>query len=223
MIRLPVITASALFVCLAFFTGCGGGASGDRSTASPSDVSGMASRSVAGAAEVPSVLPLAGDYAVFRGPRHSEDDLPQGFIPRRIVLQLHLDTGQSRFARYLDGEAAYLVPAQRSICLFSYNEAVGSCWPPATLAMGSAIATTLCGPGLGAHQVVTFGVVPDGVRKVTVVRTNVPSRTVAVEGNVFVAKTSSKPPLPLRIFWFEGGRRVTRSAGIPPKVAREGC
>ena len=134
-----------------------------------------------------------------------------------------LDLAASRYAREVYGKPAYLVPAKGLVCLYTENEAVGSCWKPAVVRGGQAVATSLCGPGLDAGHVVTFGLVPDGVREVTVLRTNVPSVTAPVEGNVFVVRSSSKPPLPLRVTWIENGRPVVRSSGIPPRVAREGC
>ncbi len=201
------IAAAATLALVLMMTGCGGG----------EDESSTAEATPA------FVQPLSADFAVFRGPREAEDEMPKDLVPARIAAMLHIDLRLSRYARDLYGEGLYLVPSRKMTCMFGRNEAVGNCWPTETVAEHMAIASTLCGPGLGADKVVTFGVVPDGAKKVTVVRTNVPSRTVPVEGNVFVAKTSSEPPLPLQIFWFEDGKKVTHSAGIPAKVAREGC
>ena len=144
-------------------------------------------------------------------------------IPRRIADGLRLDLDGSRFSRQFAGEPLYLVPAPLLGCLYGKNEAIGSCWQTRTIRDGRAVATTLCGPGLAADRIVTFGVVPDGVREVTIPRSNVPDLTVPVRGNVFVGKTSSKPPLPLQVTWTLRGEKLVRSSGIPPKVAREGC
>ncbi|HVY96467.1 MAG TPA: hypothetical protein VHA54_05865 [Solirubrobacterales bacterium] len=166
---------------------------------------------------------LAPRFAVFRGPRTDVDGLPPGMLPPPVVASLGLDLSASRYTRQVDGSPAFLVPSAEFVCLYTDNEAIGSCWQPQIVRNGQAVATGICGPGLDSEHIVSFGLVPDGVSEVTVLRTNVPSVTVPVEGNVFVARTSSSPPLPLKVSWIEDGKRVVRSSGIPPKVARRGC
>lgn len=209
---LPSIAALAVLVGL-LVVGCGGGGETASTYVPTSPDPGATAVDTAN---------LAPGFAVFRGPREDRDRLRRHF-PYGLIASMGLDLDASRYSRQVYGEAAHLIPAKGLVCLLTANEAVGSCWKPAVIKAGKAVATTLCGPGLGAGQVVTFGLVPDGIEEVTIVRTNVPSVTVPVEGNVFVGKTSSTPPLPLRVAWDQGGERVVRSSGIPPKVAREGC
>lgn len=109
------------------------------------------------------------------------------------------------------------------VCMFTGNEAVGSCWGVRSVGEGIATATAMCGPGLPKGMVATHGIVKDGVEKVTILRSNVPDQTVPVEGNVYIAMTSSEPPLPTRLSWVEDGERVIAKTGIPPKLARQGC
>lgn len=214
-------------LCLMALVGCGevgdsdpgSGTTSTPATVVPPTTPGLSQEA---APAVVDTATLAPRFAVFRGPRERADELKRRF-PHQMVVALGLDLEASRLSRLVYGKPAYLIPAKGPICLFTANEAVGSCWKPGVIASGRAIATGLCGPGLDADHVVTFGLVPDGVREVTILRTNVPSVTVPVEGNLFVGKTSSKTPLPLNVTWIQGGKRVVRSSGIPPKVAREGC
>lgn len=185
--------------------------------------SGKSATSYSGLRETQGNRSAAMEYAVFRGPRDAQDNLPAGLIPKRIARALHLDLGASRYARIWDKGRFYLVPSAKLTCLVGENDAVGSCWPTATVTAGLATTTTLCGPGLKPGTVATFGMVPDGVSTVTILRTNVPNRTVPVQGNVFVGLTSSQPPLPMRVAWLQDGQRVVHPTGIPPRVAREGC
>lgn len=228
--RLKLLSVCLAALCLLSTQGCGGGQDGSdtnilSTSAVPIEAPPPSTSSPKPTVRLAAVDPevLSPHFAVFRGPRDDADEVPQGMILGPVISGLGLDLNASRYAREIAGGPAYLVPGSRSICLYTESEAVGSCWQPRIVASGQAIATSLCGPGLDADHVVTFGLVPDGVEEVTVLRTNVPSVTVAVEGNVFVAKTSSEPPLPLRVSWIRGDKRFARSSGIPAEVARRGC
>lgn len=219
--------ASLGVLCLLFGAGCGGdsGKDSEASVTSPPHSSTLSAapssrRDPATAVDTGSLGP---QFGVFRGSRGARDELPGGMILAPVAAGLGLDLAASRYSRDFDGRPAYLVPGRDFVCLYSFNEAVGSCWKPAIIRRGLAIASALCGPGLDSGHVATFGLVPDGVSEVTIVRTNVPSVTVPVEGNVFVGLSSSETPLPMQVAWEERGRRVVRSSGIPPAVAREGC
>ena len=166
---------------------------------------------------------LGREFAVFRGVRQPSDVMPDGLVPKVVADRLQINLATSRRARTMDGKVLFLVASSRLTCLFSEIEPVGGCWPTPTVAKGLATTTALCGPGQDRDQVVTFGIVPDGVRWVQIVRTNVPSAWVRVRGNVFVGETSSKPPLPLHISWVANGQQLVHPTGIPPKVARVGC
>lgn len=178
-------------------------------------------------AGVPTSLPdldaLGPSFAVFEGEREPADEVSPKLIPQATTETLGLDVSASRFSRRIQGNPFFLVPGIGMVCLYGRSDAIGSCWPPRIVREGRAVASALCGPGRFSDRVFTFGIVPDGVGEVTIVRTNVPSATVPVHGNVFVGATSSKPPLPLRVRWEVDGEWVIRSSGIPAKVAREGC
>jgi hypothetical protein len=166
---------------------------------------------------------LSPDFAVFSGERGAEDEVPAGLIPGQVAAMLKLELDEARYSRELRDGPLFLVPAPRLICMYTDIEAVGSCWLRRTIRDGRSVASTLCGPGLSRKRIVTFGVVPDGVREVTILRSDIPDVTVPVQGNAFVAWTSSVPPLPVQVSWEQEGKRLLRSSGIPPKVAREGC
>lgn len=202
------IALAALSVALAF--GCGGGEDGS-------------SRDVLARGSVPPASPLQERFAVFRGPRVAADEVPPSLLPRKIADQVGLDLSASRLARRYQGNAVYLVSSADLVCTYSRSNEVGNCWPIPTVESGLATATSICGLGAGADEIVTYGIVPDGVMEVTIPREQEPDRTVAVAGNVYVAATSARPPLPLRLTFVEDGRRVVRPTGIPPDLARKGC
>lgn len=160
---------------------------------------------------------------MFRGPRVAADEVPPSLLPRKIADQVGLDLMASRLARRYEGNAVYLVPSPDLVCTYSRSNEVGNCWPIPTVESGLATATSICGLGGDAGEVVTYGVVPDGVGKVTILREKEPDRTVRVIGNVYVGATSARPPLPLRLTFVEDGKRVVRPTGIPPDIARKGC
>lgn len=219
--RAPRLAFAAALCLLLLFSACG-----DSGEHDPSRTTGSSTSTPEPAAErkpLPDPAAFASRFAVFAGERESADELPRGLIPRQVSNAFGLDLEASRLSRDYEGEPLFLVPAPGLICMYTQSEAVGSCWPPRILREGRAVASILCGPALGRGQVSTFGIVPDGIREVTVVRSNVPDVTVPVHGNVFAALSSSKPPLPVAVSWVENGERVFRSSGIPPRVAREGC
>lgn len=166
---------------------------------------------------------LAKDFSVFRGSRTDRDKIPEDLVPTHVATTLALDLSAARFSRTLNGSPLFLVPSVRITCLFGKNRAVGSCWPTRTVVEQRATTTTLCGPGLSKRHIVTFGIVPDGVKRVTVMRPDGSGATAVVKGNIFVARSASTPPLPHQISWVSDSKQIVRSTGIPPDVARSGC
>jgi len=188
--------------------GCGGDGSAEsaaatRGTASP----------------VHTLIPT---FAVFRRARTLGDEIPVEVLPREIVASLGLDMTTSRFARTYEKKLIYLVASPELVCTYSPYNPVSNCWPLATVKQGSATAASICGLGTRAGETVIYGIVPDGVRSVTILRRSGDER-VPVAGNMFVAPTSSKPPLPTHLSFRLEGKKVIRSTGIPADVARRGC
>ena len=162
------------------------------------------------------------EFALFRRPREPRDELPPK-LAREVEAALGLDVTTSRLARTFEGEQVYLVPSREITCMVSRHDAVGACWGTQGARSADATSTALCGPGLPRGRIATFGLAPDGVEEVTIIRSNVPDRTVPVIGNVYVAMTSSAPPLPVHLSWVRDGARVVRKTGIPPNFAPAGC
>lgn len=197
-------------VILTLAAGCGGG-----TDKTPS--------STAGRNAVPPNPTLEQDFAVFDGARTGADVIPPTLLPRTIARGVGLDMETSRRARKFGGRAIYIVTSPRLVCLYSRNYEVGNCWPIPTVEGGRATATAICGLGAKGDEVITYGIVPDGVNRVTILRSNEPDRTVPVIGNVYVASTGSTPPLPLHLAFVKGVKRLVRPTGIPPSIARKGC
>jgi len=178
---------------------------------------------VASKAAMPPASVLARDLALFRRPRTAADAVPESLLPDDGAKALGLSLDTSRRAREYEGQAIYVVASSKLTCTYSRQNEVGNCWPTTTVTRSLASASSLCGLGTDPGEIVTYGILPDGVREVTVLRDKEPDRAVPVIGNVYVAATSSRPPLPLRIAFVKDGRRVTRPTGIPRDLARDGC
>jgi hypothetical protein len=161
------------------------------------------------------------EIAALSGPRVAEDRMPADLAAK--VEAFGMDPADSRYAREFEGEPVYLLPSPEVTCLFSGNDAVAGCWGTSAVAGGFATSTALCGPALPRGKVATFGIVHDGVEKVRVLRTNVPDGRVPVEGNVYVAMTSSEPPLPAQLVREGNGTRAVQQTGLPPRIVKEGC
>lgn len=202
-------TARALLACSLIVTasGCGGATTPSHRVADAT----------------PPITLLRTHFAVFTRPRQFGDRLPTGLVPQSAIAGLGLEIGESRLARRYGALAIYLVPGTGLTCIVSRHQAVGGCWPTAVVAKGFATTTSICGPGLDKHHVLSIGVVRDGVSAVTIIRAGGHNRTVSVSGNVFIGKTGSKPPLPLHIAWTMRGKRVVHSTGLPKRVAERGC
>ncbi len=205
-----LLLCTALLVVLV--SGCGdNGAAPGRSTTAPEHSASQA------------LHRLKEDLAVFRGAREPADRLPSDLAPPGLLSDFGLEPSSSRFARMLDRDRIYLATGARITCMLSDNHSLGGCWPVRTVAQGLATTTEICPPPDGGDEIVTVGIAPDGVRRVTIHRSNEPDRVVTVVGNVFVAATGSKPPLPERLSWRQDGQRVVHPTGIPSDIAREGC
>lgn len=200
---------AALFACVAALAGCGG---------SGSD----ANRTDTGGSTVPSTHPLP-DFAVFRRPQSESDSIPAAVLPRATAKTMRFDLGTSRLARSYRGQNVYLVASPEFVCTYSRYNPVGSCWPTATTEGGLATAASICGLGTKPREIVLFGVVPDRVKAVKVLRHGGRGPAVPVIGNVFIASASSKPPLPTKLSFVEGDGSTVHPSGIPANVAKRGC
>ena len=167
---------------------------------------------------------LIREFGLFRRPSLKGDAVPKSLLPRRVARAVGLDLSTSRLARNFEGKPVYVVRSAKAVCTYSRSTEIGNCWPPSTVARGIASATSICGLGTRPGQIATYGIVPDGVTRITVPRRRSPSVTVPVIHNIYVAVSSVQPPLPMHVVQHLGhdGRRVTPT-GIPPGVAKRGC
>lgn len=176
-----------------------------------------------GSGATPPLTSLRRHFGILSRPRQTIDQIPAGVVPESAASSLGLKLEQSRLARVVGSTAVFLLPGSRSTCIVSRNPALGGCWPTSVVATGFASTTTICGSGVDSRHVVTVGVVPDGVPAITLMRADGRRSTVKVRHNIFLTRTSSRPPLPLQIAWTVQGRRVSHPTGLPPRVAQRGC
>jgi hypothetical protein len=171
----------------------------------------------------PALHTLKAGFAVFRRPQSAADIPPPQLLPREIARSLHLDLSTARLARRYHGSAIYVVLSPTLACTYSTYHPVGNCWPIATTRGGLAFASSICGLGTRSDEIVLYGLVPDAVRRVMVPGGSGRDRTVAVVDNLFVASSSSRPPLPQHLLLLTERGRLRRPTGIPAGVARRGC
>lgn len=117
----------------------------------------------------------------------------------------------------------YVISSSRLICTYSRRNELGNCWPTTTVLKSMASATSICGLGTDPDEILTYGILPDGVSEVVVIREDGPDSAIPVRRNVYAAPSSSAPPLPVWVSFVQDGRRVLRPTGVPPDVARKGC
>ncbi len=160
---------------------------------------------------------------MFARARTGADAIPTSLLPPAIAARLGLERETARRARLYKGSPVYVASSSHLTCTFSRRNEVGNCWPNPTVMRGLAAAASICGLGAESGRVVVYGLLPDGVEKVTVPSPGRPATTVPVVGNVFIATVSSRPPLPQRFSFLRGGKRLERPTGIPPEVALRGC
>lgn len=211
--RAPAWLCVALAACLC--AGCGG--SGEAPTVA------AGGSAAGGSAGVSPLRALEGDFAVFRRAQGEEDAIPESLLPRDTARSIGLRPRTSRRARRYAGAPVYVVLSAELACTYSAYHPVGNCWPIPTVRRGLAFAASICGLGTRKGEIVVYGIVPDGVRRVRLLREDGRDPTVPVHGNLFVAPSSSEPPLPRQLVLLEGDRRLVRPSGIPSDVARRGC
>lgn len=162
------------------------------------------------------------ELALFRRPRTTIDIVPESLLPPSLAGKIGLDLSTSRMARRYARNPVYVVGSKSLVCTYSRSYEVGNCWPTSTVLHGLASATSICGLGTKPGQIVTYGIAPDGVTRVTVPRRG-SSKTVPVLHNIYFVPGSVRPPLPLHLILHQAGRTVVRPTGIPPDVAKRGC
>lgn len=204
--HLPLLLA---LMAIGLAGGCGQG--GD------STVAGGSARTV------PPGGSLAAGFSAFGGFHSAEDTIPPTLLPRRITKRLKFDRDDSRRARLYRGQPVFVLSSDRLTCTFSHRNEVSNCWPTETVRRGLATGASICGLGGDAGRTVVYGLLPDGVKKVTVPGSGESTQRVPVVGNVYIAAVSSTPPLPQRVHFTYDGTPVEIPTGIPPEVARNGC
>lgn len=203
-------TAAILVVAVARLSGCGQSASGDSPLGSEPSEAG-------------SVTPLRHDFKLFRREARPRDEIPASVISAQIVRRLGLDLSEAKLARATRFSSLYAIPGRRAVCLLDTSGVSSPCWPPGTVEEGKAVSTSFCAEHLPAGELQMVGLVPDGVSKVWIARSDGSRLPVPVEQNVFVAQLTSGGALPSRIAWRRAGRAHSQIAGISPRVARMPC
>lgn len=171
---------------------------------------------------LPATSALA-SFSLFRRPRGKIDAIPESLLSPHDIQAMGFKPGTSHFARTYHGKRIYVIASPELVCTYSRYNPVGTCWTIPTVSQGDAVASSICGLGTAPREIVIFGIVPDDVRAVTILRQDGIDPTVGVSNNFFVAPVSSTPPLPLRLSFMRDGSRELRSTGIPPRVAQRGC
>jgi hypothetical protein len=140
-----------------------------------------------------------------RLPRVFRDDPP---------LQ-HVDQASSRRLRSRGpkGYAFFALGGKRLVCIVSYIRKQGggsfACNPLAATVRGRLFLEEACNPPPRRHRVLLFELLPDGVRKATVLRAGRAPLKRTVTDNLLVADlpVRSRRDLPKAVVWHRAGRR----------------
>jgi hypothetical protein len=117
----------------------------------------------------------------------------------------------------------FVAPARGAVCLLDAAELVSNCWPRATALRGDANVVALCAPRLAHRTIQVSGVMPDGVRQVTVLRRTFANTTVPVHNNVYVAILPAGNPLPLWVRYRRHGRTQRHPTGVSHDYRQKPC
>lgn len=164
---------------------------------------------------------VAAQLSVFRRARTSADALPAAF---RAELQdghasARPDVADARRVKASDGQAAYLVPANRGACVINTNEAFCS----QAVSLPGADAVDLCSPTLPKGRIEIEWLLPDRATQVALGMTDGTARSFAPGFNVYIARLPINRPLPKTVQWNTGGQHHSVSAGVPSGVQSQGC
>lgn len=127
----------------------------------------------------------------------------------------------ARLARKGPGDSSvYVLPATDGFCLASSSGVEAGCYDGVDLSPSSVI----CAPGLPPDSVEVFGVAPGGVSEVVVSLADSSTRTIDVEGSVFIYRASKDAPQPLEVSWVAAdGTRGRAPAGVPADFREDRC
>lgn len=198
-------------LAVALLCGCGGGAGQGKATA--------AAHPTPAEREIQETLHLGRRYiSVLRG---AGEPLPDGLVSS--VQRREYGIGERGWHATSVGLAGiYLVPARQHLCLLSTNHVSSNCFPRDQVAPGSA-ASVICSPYLRQGTIEFAGIIPDGVRSVSVVRQHGERLRVPVVHNVFVFDIPQQSAIPRVITWQAGGKRHRIPPGIELAAARAPC
>lgn len=167
---------------------------------------------------------LGEEFALFRRAANSRDRLPPQLAPPLAAIsRFGLDMGAAKLAYSGVVNRIYAVPGGRAVCLFDTMGVSSTCWPPATVAKGMAVNTSLCPPSLPAHTMQMVGLLPDGIRRAWVVMEDGRRKAAPVTHNLFLLNLLFGRSLPARLIWRRGTEVHNQIAGISPRIARLAC
>lgn len=162
--------------------------------------------------------------SVFRAPRGDNSQLTgiRQLIPKPLVAKFRIDFSTARFAMVARAQPLFVVRGAHAYCLVDRARSLTNCWSEETTRSGDASVTSICSPQLPPDIIEVGGVVPNGVRTVTILRGGrFTDETVGVRNNVFVAVLPAGDPLPLRLRWNGTGPR--HSTGVPAGTTYSAC
>jgi hypothetical protein len=129
------------------------------------------------------------------------------------------------FARRVESSnytAAYLVPANRGLCVASASPSGSFCAPTGNIA-GADVAD-LCSPTLPAGKVELAWLLPDHVTRITVQTTTGTRIRFPTGYNLYIADFSTPSSLPASIRWTDStGHTHSGRAPVPPNAAAQRC
>jgi hypothetical protein len=138
----------------------------------------------------------------------------RGDVPPGMAQSIEQQGGRVDLARStaVGGERLAVVPTSDGACIT--NRALTTCGPTGRVLAGGLTAVLLCGEGLPAGSIRVFGVLPDGVEKVSFQGAEGKATSAGVIDNVYDAAVSGAPT---EASWVdEEGKPQTAALPVPP-------
>ncbi len=120
------------------------------------------------------------------------------------------------------GEDLFVVPSRGGVCLAT-TKGTFTCGSDEAAAAGRVAGAIICGPGLPEDQISMFGLMPDGVERVTVRRADGSGLDIPVRGNAYAAELNKFEPLPVAVEWESAEGPQSAQSNVPPDGGRGGC
>lgn len=165
-------------------------------------------------------------FSVLARARSAKDDLPALAVERirQSGRGFGIDPAKARHGVTTpSGHAIFVVPGDGMVGLYD-SSGGGGFSTVEHAASGEMVMVDLCAPGLTGGKVRVYGLLPDGVSDVALVRRSGATTPLQTENNVYAAELQVTGDPPTSVQWAAAGGTTSQAQiPIPPDVAEGHC